>query len=190
MLKKVDDIILQFDNSGAVTFGHFDYAQLVKKGIVSQTYHSRAYKFATVRNPFTRSISLYHHSQKMRKLSADVSFIEFLRILVTIGAPEIGLFHVNGFSQCRPQTDWLLRGGEFIADDIWRFEQLDEMSEAISQRFGIAPLTQHENKGAGYAPFGDYFAEGVAVDRVRVLYESDFDAFGYSRDPTNARRIV
>ncbi|NNJ71462.1 MAG: sulfotransferase family 2 domain-containing protein, partial [Kiritimatiellales bacterium] len=45
----------RFAGHGPVTFCHMDYARLVEKGYISQTFNDSAYKFTFVRNPYDRA---------------------------------------------------------------------------------------------------------------------------------------
>ena len=49
---------LRFRNRGLVTFGHMEYAQLVKAGVVGSHFDEGAFKFCFSRNPYSRAVSL------------------------------------------------------------------------------------------------------------------------------------
>ena len=50
-----------FSNKGMVSFGPLNYSYLVESGLVSQSFHQSAFKFAISRNPYDRAVSSYFY---------------------------------------------------------------------------------------------------------------------------------
>jgi hypothetical protein len=105
--KALPRIKYRFANNGFYTFGHMDYAQLVAQGHVSKEYDKSAYKFAFVRNPYDRAVSLFFYLKKVGTISPDETFLSFCLKLDEKEFEPIGLYNVSGLSQCNPQVRWL-----------------------------------------------------------------------------------
>lgn len=178
-LKRLREIACQYDNAGPVTFGHIHYGMLLERRVVSSRYHKRSHRFAIVRNPYDRSVSLYHHHRRDGHIPAETSFIDYLR-MVDEKRPQPGLYNVHGISQSAPQTSWILsRDGEMLADDIWRQEALEQMSADMVRRYGLAPFDRWENAGGARGSGDDPYADPRCVEIVRRVYADDFRLLGY-----------
>src|SRR5690606_13707863 len=70
-----------FPGRGLVTFGHADLAALVAEGVVDAGFVAGAHRFAVVRDPFDRAISLYEYLRRIERLPAGLSFELFSCLL-------------------------------------------------------------------------------------------------------------
>ena len=66
-----------FPQRGLVTFGHQSYGQLVDEGYIDHEFDRRSFKFCFVRNPFDRTVSLFHYLRKKGCLHQKTSFRTF-----------------------------------------------------------------------------------------------------------------
>lgn len=176
----------RFTNRGPVTFGHMDYARLVSEGLVKPGFDQSAFKFAIVRNPYDRAVSLFTYLSKpeVGLIPADLSFLEFCRRLASEGCPPIGLYNREQWSQCNPQARWT---EHITLDYIGRIESIEASFEVIASRLGINPdRLPHENRSKR-SSYQDYYCRESA-ETIRDFYKDDFDAFEYDDTlPTSGR---
>ena len=103
--KTLRSIRFGFCQRGIVTFSHIAYAQLLESRLVSESFNSRAFKFAIVRDPYDRAVSLYVYLRdKAGIVPVSWSFLDLMRHLVDKGISPIGLYNTFGLSQCNPQV--------------------------------------------------------------------------------------
>lgn len=147
------------------------------------------FSFAVVRNPYTRTYSLYRHfTNIVRHLPADLqsiasagfeTFLEFIKPQLDIvnhihfNRPHI-LFHdYITYSQTFFVTDL---NTQISVDKVYRFENLDEL--AIDFDIELPKINTgnytHEEYLNDYTP--------KAIDLVKEIYAKDFTNFGYSFD--------
>ena len=179
-LRRLEQIHYRFPQSGLVTFSHVDYLALVKAGFVKSSFDEAAYKFAIVRNPYDRLVSLYHYFIKQRDLHPKTSFSLFCQFLKEGAIDEIGLFNVNGMSQCQPQVRWLKnKAGKIIADDIGRYETLADSFTNIMSKLGLEAQLPHVN-GTKHKPYLEYYTPEL-LKIVGDYYAEDLEVFDYPR---------
>lgn len=169
----------RFTNRGIVTFGHMNYSQLVSNGFVNSSFDDTAFKFAIVRNPYDRAVSLYSYLQTVTKgISADKTFLDFCRHIEAVGCPPIGLYNTLGLSQCNPQTRWV---ENISMDYIGKVESIESHVKVISSRLGLRTNhISHANKSRR-SPIGDYYCS-ESRQIVQEFYKEDFLTFGYSQE--------
>jgi hypothetical protein len=137
------------------------------------------FKFAVVRNPFDRMVSLYHYLQKPHvrpDLNTDISFIEFLRELKDPESPFQGLHSV------KTQAAFVTLGSKKIEmDKICRFENLTEDLTALEGDLGVK-LEMPTRNVSDHKGYKEYYADSEAMDIVLDRFDIDFDLFQYSRN--------
>jgi len=186
-LKKADDV-MSFSNCGAVTFGHYQVLSLLKLGVITQEYWNRAYKFAIIRNPYNRALSLYHYLT-WGKYAPKYSIDHFLDDVIK-NAPPIGCYHVHGLSQANPQVDWIYGAhGEPLVDRVFRVEDLRQFENTMSEKFNTEiSLKKTKNPSATKKEFvmpmvslDELKSVPERLEKIEYFYHRDFSLLGYEK---------
>ncbi len=179
--KRWEKPLAPFCNRGMVTFGHVGIEQLVSAGVVSPKYLQRAFKFAFVRNPFDRIVSLFYYLKKTRfnPLPASMSFEEFCQVLKRGDYPPVGLYNHRGLNQCNPMVRWLYdERGQLMADFVGRYETIEEDFQKLCSRIGIRSRLPHHNT-TEHPPYKDHYSDQTR-NIIEQVYREDLERFGYS----------
>lgn len=145
-------------------------------------------KFCFVRNPFDRTVSLYHHKLKnirrkrtpgikgaLRKMKNSlVTPITFQRYVEQIDVNKrlptsIKSFAFDDSDNC-------------LVDEILRFEDLRQDLPRLLKRCDIkisADAIPHLNSTSRRLAYREYY-DDYARERVRLLYKYEIDRFGYT----------
>ena len=163
---------------GCVTFAHMSYPMLLDAGYVSENFDQSAYKFAFVRNPYDRAVSVWSHlMNRMNRLGTalrDTTFLEYMQTLKENGAFKLGLYNARRWSQANPQVRWT---ENIELDFIGRFERLTEDMNTVFSDLGLPPRKiSHHNAGRGHNR-SEYCEESKRI--VEEFYAEDFEVFGY-----------
>jgi hypothetical protein len=174
----LDRIRYRFAGNGTVTFGHMDYAGLVRAGYVSRRFDAAAYKFAFVRNPYDRTVSLFYYLRKRGILPAGESFLGFCRTLAAEGCEPIGLYNVSGLSQCNPQVRWM---ENLEMDFVGRFESIGEDSARLFRELGLQDARLPMINKTAHASYKECYCR-ESKEIVEKFYAEDFQGLGYELD--------
>jgi len=183
---------------GSSMLGHIHYQSLINSKKLDRTYFDRAFKFAFVRNPYDRLVSLYkyHRIEKMLGLDFD-TFVQTLTQEFEAGrVPPVGLYNIQPFpetsplhhptiygNQYNPMVDWL---PEDFQDTVLicyleTFEQdIDKLLNMVGFQ-GKREAVPKKNKSKYEDNFMDFYTHKETIERVNRLYKKDFDSFGYDR---------
>ena len=135
-------LLLRFNDRselGPPRLAHLLAKDYVKFHYVSNELFERYFKFAIVRNPWSRAVSLYKH------LDFNMPFKSFATDWL---AGEFALAEKSKiFWFIRPQRDFLTDQGKTIVDDILRFEDLASEFGRIRRVTGLKSQLPHVNKG-------------------------------------------
>lgn len=181
-----DDAIRQyFKNKGIVTFGHISVPELVREKFLSQEFVDRAWKFAFVRNPFDRAVSLFEYLKFKQDFPATTSFSIFCQYLSQRAFVPIGLYNHFQLNQLNPQYVWLQDAeGRMLPDFIGRFERFDQDVRIVCRELQLqSGRTQPERLNVSSRNGIDTYYTAKEVQIVQDVYERDFQMFGYDLNP-------
>lgn len=146
----------RFRQTGWVDFGHMEYRHLRKAGYIGDEFDKKAFKFAFVRNPYDRAVSMYTdaaarggrdpiHRAKVRALG----FLGFCKEILGNGIKPVGLHHYWLNSIYSPQVRWL---ENVELDFVGRFEKLREHFKMLTHCLNMTdpvplPLERRSREG-------------------------------------------
>lgn len=135
---------------------------------------ARLHKFAVVRDPFERTISLYEYIRKSSRHRRhdwiqDKNFEEFVRYLENRSSRR-------SITQSSMLTD---DNGEILADRIIHFENFAVEVETLCLDLGLRPPTSLPHRNPTKRSRDDYYRSKETQLRIRRLFAEDFEIFGY-----------
>lgn len=137
------------------------------------------YRFAFVRNPFTRIASQFCYIKKRKDLlnflgvRKDVCFEEYLHKIRTVA-------HVQWEPEIRFVKDFR---GQYLVDDVFKIESFNSSFEKIVNKLNLGRdvkpihLNANDRRDQDYAKLFNNTTHEMVVDMFRV----DFEEFGYSK---------
>lgn len=158
---------------------HFTTKEAIKN--IGSYHWKNNYKFAFVRNPFSKMVSAYNYFTLSNRYSMGENPIPFKEwIKKTLGKEkELQYFFSHRWFQ--QQCDWLKdSNGMITLNKIGRFENIHDDFQEISSILGFNSPLPHLNKSkkADYRTFYD----DESFEIVRAWHEDDLSYFGYTFD--------
>lgn len=154
-----------------------------ERGLDMRDYHC----FCTVRNPFSRLVSLYLMARRNTRMNLTADFDDWIGQIDPANT-DPAAFEVKWYPHgVMTMCDFLRHpdGGALI-DRAYRIEdELEGLAEDIRARCAGTDLSEAvlpANIGAGGESWRSFYGSPSTIDRVRALYAEDFERFGYGRE--------
>ncbi|CAN0380302.1 unnamed protein product, partial [Ectocarpus sp. 4 AP-2014] len=157
-----------------------------ESGLLDAAYYSASWKFAFVRDPFDRAVSLFEYLHKLERLPPSTSFSTFCCYINRSEYEPVGLINHDGLSQLNPQVAWLKDdSGNLIADFIGRFEALLDGVDVVMNKLNV-PVEKrslgHHNSSGRKVALSSYYGPSE-IEIIQRVYHDDFESFGYPLVP-------
>lgn len=180
--------------AGPERLAHLTASEYVNHKYCTPEHFGDYYKFAVVRDPIARIVSVYNYTYLKRfskpfraayMLYEGVSghaypFDKFMSRVVepALTDPKQRVFgsdaFFNGFYWfLRPQKDFLYEDGELLVDDMFRLENLSNAWSKIADRSGVKTELGHVNSSKKRLSQKDL--TDAQRDRIRALYAMDYE---------------
>jgi hypothetical protein len=168
---------------GFYTFCHLHYPSLRKMRVISQPVHQHSLKFAVIRNPYRRAVSLYFYLLRPRMSEASgAEFNSFLKGVMN-WRPSVGVYNHVGLMHANPQVDWLIGENGLVVDKLFDIDALDDCLDDIQKYTGRPIATPARRNVSGYSTRFAHTLLGYKNNRemIEEIYKRDFELLGYPR---------
>lgn len=186
---------------GPPRLAHLIAADYTRCHYLSKELFDSYYRFAIIRDPWSRAVSLYRH------LDLNMPFRVFVEDWLTQQFQRRDW--EGNFWFVRPQADFVMSEGRLLVDDLVRFEKLSEEFGAAARKSHLRSPLPHANrtidreyrkprsltkrlKAATQKDRRDRhgrwqeFYDGALAETVGKIYAADVDAFGYGPPETGS----
>lgn len=155
---------------GPERLAHLFAEEYVSLGYVSAEDYAASYKFAIVRDPFSRCVSEYNYRYLKKRVSFDAFLKKRFKSSQSDAARHMDL-----------QTTYVLdKAGRLLVDDIFHFETLETAVDTLTRRVFGAPRALPRQNITGAA--GGMKVADLRADQKEAIYRRyrpDFERFGY-----------
>lgn len=148
---------------------------------------NKYFKFAFVRNPFTRLVSAYEFLQQGGGGFYDEKIVSIIKPYKTFERFVLDYLNQNTIKisrYFRPQYYFVCdSNGNLIIDFLGHFEHLEKDYEFIRNKIGtgepLKKLNVTQNKKQALE---EYYSNEKVKQKVISIYKKDFELFGYSTE--------
>ncbi|WP_457940346.1 sulfotransferase family 2 domain-containing protein [Mesorhizobium sp. 10J20-29] len=188
---------------GPPRLAHLLAGDYVRFGHLTQEAFDAYFRFAVVRNPWSRAVSLYRH------LNLNMPFRSFVLDWLPQQFAHRGWG--GSFWFVRPQSNFVMEDGRLLCHEVLRFETLAEDFSRVAAASNLVSDLPHANRSGSRMPvrprsllrrcqarlvrdrrdrfenWNDFYDEDTVVE-VGRLYATDAKEFGYERPASGTSR--
>jgi hypothetical protein len=126
------------------------------------------YKFAFVRNPWDRMVSVYSNRKRWNSPDStkNIGFEEWL----------LGLNYFSEFNQLH----WICKKSRMLVDFVGRFERLEKDFKTVCHKIGVEKQLPHLNSSQ-HKPYQCYYTEKTKR-LIEIYCQKEIKMFGYRFD--------
>lgn len=138
-----------------------------------------AWKFAFVRNPWDRAVSLYEYRRGKDRTGIASNELSFTEWACRVFGDDPDPRYNNNPRSFQPQCDWLKDShGDIAIDFIGRFERLADDFSRVAEKIAPGAGLQHLNasRRENYTTYYD----SMSRKAVARWFAEDIDRFGYT----------
>ena len=159
---------------GPERLAHLTAHEYLDFGYIDKTDFQSFFKFAFVRNPWSRLVSEYNY----RKASKLFSFEDYVKNRL----PKRNSYS-DSYRHILPQCEFLLdSNGQQLVDFIGKLENIEEDFRVVSERLGLPAISlRHVNRSRAKKHYSAYYNDEL-VELVGNLYAADIAKFNYEFD--------
>ena len=138
---------------------------------------AKYYKFAFVRNPWSRLVSCYAYDNLVTKdfqlggKFHGISFKNYIHERFTNG---------EAHWSC-PQVDYLKIDGYLVTDFIGRCENMQADFDFVCKAVGLPQIQLPRHRKTKHKPYQEYY-DKESEEAVRIAFQRDIDEFEYTFD--------
>ncbi len=166
------------------SLNHVPARSLMDRNIITREWYDGCFKFAFVRNPWDRLVSLYYHlcayrlSQKRQRESNKflLGFSPFIEAICEGSFVQLlGKRNVDDWSQANPQVEWLKLGVDFIG----RYEHLDTDWSMVCKMAGMKHTKLPRKRESKLRTDYQHYCNGQTRRLVAERYAEEIERFNY-----------
>jgi hypothetical protein len=152
---------------------------------------SEYWRFAFVRHPFDRLVSLYHFwRNRMEPRYTPEGFVMQpmslhglpIKIRDAINYTTFESWAFDNIESVNTQMHFISKDDEVVMDFVGRFENIQEDFAKVAERLNTSPELPFRNKGE-HKPYEEYYTNPALRSFVTDYFWCDFKAFGYEPPP-------
>jgi hypothetical protein len=132
--------------------------------------------WTTVRNPYSRTVSLFKYLKKIRRISRKLSFNDFINYL------HLDLLNLNHAEEKHPlgQIDFIesLIGSIENLDFVGRLENIQQDFNIVCDKIGIPQQQLPHTNATKHKHYTEYYDDETR-EIVAEKYAKDIEYFGY-----------
>lgn len=174
--------IVSILGNGVVNRDHVRYLIYLKS---NKQKFNEYFKFAFVRNPFDRIVSVYQYFNQGGNRNEDLYYQEifknkyntFEKFVLEFLNKDI----IHEHNLLRPQYLFIYDfKGECQVDYIGKFEDIDNGFDIISKKLNISQKLPKANSSKR-KKYKEYYQNNRVKEKIILLYKKDFEFFDYSK---------